>query len=47
MRKCRSSLARPVQPRPDPRSRLILARLEHAPDRLDFGTREPPGYEGG
>ena len=35
-----------MQPRPDPRSRLVLAHLEHAAGRLDLGPHAPPGDEG-
>jgi len=37
---------RPVQPRPDPRRRLVLAHLEHAAGRLDLGLDAPPGDKG-
>ena len=35
----------PVQPRPDPRLRLILAHLEHTTSCLDAVTGASPGYE--
>src|SRR5215813_5547914 len=34
---------RPVQPRPDPRLRLILAHLEHAAGYLDLRRDTPSG----
>jgi hypothetical protein len=34
------SLRRPMQPRPDPQRRLILAPVEHAPSRLKLGAVE-------
>jgi len=37
---------RPVQPRPDPRRRLVLAHLEYAAGRLDLGPCAPAGDEG-
>jgi hypothetical protein len=41
-----SPLRRPVQPRPDPRSRLVLPHLEYAAGGLDPGPHAPPGDEG-
>jgi len=35
-----------VQPSPDPRCRLVLAHLEHAPCRLELGPDAPPSHEG-
>ena len=35
-----------MQPRPDPRCRLMLAHLEHSPGRFDLGPHAPPGDEG-
>ena len=37
---------RPMQPRPDPWCRLVLAHLEHAPGGLRLGPHTPPGDEG-
>jgi hypothetical protein len=37
---------RSVQARPNPRRRLILPHLEHAPGRLDTAPDAPPGDEG-
>ena len=34
-----------MQPGSDPRLRLILADLEHAPGRLDLRSYAPSGYE--
>jgi hypothetical protein len=45
-RTSRSSLWCPMQPRPDPRRRLVLAHLEYPADRLDLGPHAPPGDEG-
>ena len=36
---------RPVQPRPNPRRRLILLHLEHAASGLDLGVGTPPRKE--
>jgi hypothetical protein len=37
---------RPVQPCPDPRSRLIVAHLKHTAGRLYFVAGAPAGHEG-
>jgi hypothetical protein len=34
-----------MQPRPNPRRRLIFAHLEHTPGGLDLGPDAPPGDE--
>src|SRR6202047_5038557 len=45
LRRARSSLTSrcPMQSRPDPRRRLIIAHPEHATRRLDLGRHAPPG----
>jgi len=41
-----SASRRPMQPRPNPRRRLILTDPEHAASRLDLGPHTPPRHEG-
>jgi hypothetical protein len=36
------ALRRPMQPRPDPRCRLILAHMEYTASRLDLRHGAPP-----
>ena len=45
-RTSRSSLWRPMQPRPDPRRRLVLPHLEHAAGRLRPAPHAPPSDKG-